>query len=168
MKKLKVYTDASYAHFLGAHSAVAVFDDLIVEQSASAYKTEKASPAECEYLGLIDALKLAVKVVKRKKWKNMVVQILCDNMGVIQRSTDSEDVFEYMQQLLERQCNVAISYVSGDNKYHEWCHNISNKFRGKLMSDLTAKNPKVEKLSGFADKFKKKQNFNEGEYYGAK
>lgn len=108
---LEVFTDASYADYVAATACVAVYGDLIVEQHATAYETSSVHTEHHELVGIANALKLAVKVIRRKKFKDMNVVVLCDNLESIRLASTSTEVYEQLDFLRTKGCNAMISYV---------------------------------------------------------
>jgi hypothetical protein len=135
-RRLTVYSDASFGHYIAGISAIAVVDDLIVEQTASAFSTQHAKTEEFEMLGLISAAALATKLVKRLKLRNSTVKLLCDNQGTIALSHNEPRLEPYFEVLRKHGINVCITYIDGNHPIHHLCHLASNRFRRNVQQEI--------------------------------
>lgn len=155
---LEVFTDASYADYAAATACVAVYGDLIVEQHATAYETSTVDSYVHELIGIINALKLAVKVIRRKKFKDINVVVLCDNLESIKRSAGSQDVYEQLNFLRAKGCNAMITYVNGNHIIHNLCHVTSGTYRMRVKSKSAVVDNAVKKTSGYMSSFMSLRN----------
>lgn len=155
---LEVFTDASYADYVAATACVAVYDALIVEQQATAYETSSIDSCVHELIGIVNALKLAVKVIKRKKLKNINVVVLCDNLESIKRSAGSQDVYEQLNLLRTKGCNVMVSYIDGTHTIHNLCHITSGTYRMRVKPKSAVVDNAVKKTSGYMTSFMSLRN----------
>lgn len=153
-KNLSVYTDASFGAGAASVANSVVLNDLIIESSAVGYATNNADIAAHELHGIVYAVASVLKVVKRKKLKNMNIKVLCDNMSSIAKAAECDLLAPYLEGLRQRGCNVFITYVMGSNRFHNICHHTATTFRLKEV-DVDALPKKEAQLANFAGVFKK-------------
>jgi hypothetical protein len=151
-KNLSVYTDASFGAGAASIANSVVLNDLIIESSAVGYKTTNADVSTHELHGIVYASVL--KVIKRKKLKNVNIKVLCDNMVSIAKAAECDLLMPYLEGLRQRGCNVFITYVAGSNRFHNICHHTATSFRLKEV-DVESLPKKEAQLANFAAVFKK-------------
>lgn len=150
---LEVFTDASHADYVAATACVAVYGDLIVEQHATAYETSSIHTEHHELIGIANALKLAVKVIRRKKFKDINVVVLCDNLESIKRAATDKDVHEQLNLLRAKGCNAMISYVNGNHIMHNLCHVTSGTYRMRVKPKSAVVDNAMKKTTGYMTSF---------------
>ena len=131
-----IYTDASMHDFVLGIAAVAVINGTIVGHSTNAYTVNKQDTVQGEFDGILQALSLGMKILKRDKLKNITIKVLCDNLSALKLALLNDKVKQYSELYRGRGCNLYISYVGGDDFWHSICHKTSNNARLKLYSTI--------------------------------
>lgn len=137
-------------------ASVAVKDSVIIGNLADylhSYNSEIA-----EYNGIILSLKLALRIAKREKIRNSVINILCDNAAALSFIGENCEIHhEILSELMGRNCIVTFGYCNGDNPFHLLCHHQANVYRMKLLETVDAK-VAAERNEKFNSKYSKFKN----------